>query len=76
MEYQGQLWGGPEHGNVVSATVERFRCDQYTLLFLDGNHEEPSRTRTSGWYEWHDDQQRFNWDGPGADGDTLERLRL
>jgi hypothetical protein len=75
MEFQGQLWGGPEHGNIVSTTVEHFRYEATTWMWLDGGYKAPSINEVSGTYKWNPEMSRFDWDGPGADGDTLERLR-
>jgi hypothetical protein len=72
----GQLWGGPGHGEPVSAEVPVFRCEVERKLWLDGGYRPPSVMEISGVYSWNPQQQRFDWKGPGADGDTIERLRL
>lgn len=75
-EYQGQLWGGPGHGNIVSATVKRVRYQSWTQMWLDGREGHIDNTKVKGEYIWNPKEGRFDWKGPGADGDTLERLRL
>lgn len=76
MEYAGQLWGGPEHGNLVSSIVEKVYYESWTALWLDGAEAHPARTKVNGTYDWNVEENRFDWNGPGADGDTLERLRV
>lgn len=75
-EYIGQLWGGPQHGNLVSATVKKFRYSATQLMYLDGPRERPVEIQVEGSYRWNADKGVFDWEGPGADGGTMERLRL
>jgi len=74
--YQGQLWGGPGHGEPVDSTVPAIACNQRRALWLDGTRETASVTEINGVYNWNPERGRFDWKGPGADGDTIERLRL
>lgn len=71
-----QLWGGPEHGNVVSSEQERFVFRREDWMWLDGEEKNPSVTKTIGHYVWSEERGLYLWEGPGADGDTIERLRL
>jgi len=76
MMWHGHLWGGPDHGNLVSTTVDRFRCIRTITMHLDGGYKTPSVTEIDGVYIWNPEKSRFDWEGPGASGDTIERLRL
>lgn len=68
MKFQGQMWGGPEHGDIIDSDMERIAFESVTRLWIDGALE--------GIYTWNPEMGRFDWEGPGADGDTIERLRL
>ena len=75
-KYQGQLWGGPEHGNLIGGNVERVCFRREDWFYNDGLDRNPTVIKTVGEYVWNDTEKRFDWKGPGADGDTIERLRL
>lgn len=74
--YQGQCWGGPEHGDLWSSSVLQVMYRREVWAYLDGDKGNPSVHITAGSYVWSPAEGRFDWDGPGADGDTIERLRL
>lgn len=80
-EYSAQCWGGPEHGNLISATVKEWSYTQIVWMGLDGENGRKSRTVLRGKYayELHTLHGRegymWMWHGPGADGDTMERIR-
>lgn len=78
-EFAAQCWGGPMHGEPVSAKTRVWLYHSTTLMFLDGD-EEPAIVRVFGRYIYDEREADhrapvFMWDGPGADGDTMERLR-
>lgn len=80
-EYSAQCWGGPEHGNLISATVKEWRYYQVTYMSLDGPTEKAAETLVVGSYVYRlhtvngQEGYMWMWQGPGADGDTMERLR-
>lgn len=75
-EITGQCWGGPEHGNLVSASVSDFSYLRVSNMWLDGDGGEVRQMEIKGTYRWDKERCLFMWFGPGADGDTIERLRL
>lgn len=75
-KYQGQLWGGPQHGNIISSSVARVMFRREDWMYADGDKGNPYVTGVGGAYVWDAEAGRYNWEGPGADGDTIERLRL
>jgi len=75
-KYNGQLWGGPDHGDIISSNVESVIFRREDWMWPDGTQKNPTVTKTIGNYVWSAEDRRFNWEGPGADGDTIERLRL
>ena len=75
-KYQGQLWGGPQHGDLISSNVESVIFRQEIWMWPDGTQKNPTLIKRIGNYVWSYQDARFNWEGPGADGDTIERLRL
>ena len=75
-QFNGQLWGGPDHGNLVSATVARIMYRREDWLYLDGDKGNPSVNKVAGAYVWSEERGLFLWEGPGADGDTIERMRV
>lgn len=70
------MWGGPGHGNVVSSSEDSFAYHELTMMWLDGPTRAPSENLCTGYYRWSHHRRMYIWDGPGADGDTIERLRL
>lgn len=69
------------HGEPVSACVTEWSFVQTQELMLDGPVGPATRTVTRGKYVFavdleKDRAERWVWHGPGADGDTIERLRL
>lgn len=74
-KYQGQLWGGPDHGDIISANESRVVFRREDWMWPDGQQKNPTVTKTIGAYVWSEEHRRFNWEGPGADGDTMERIR-
>lgn len=74
-EHTAQCWGGPEHGNVVSSSKRQWYYVQATDMFLDGMNQEPTKKTVRGIYYLDKASGRWFWKGPGADGDTLERIR-
>ncbi len=51
-EYTGQCFSGPEDGNLVTSSSERFTCEFVSKLWLDGTDEPPYITKTEGTYIW------------------------
>jgi hypothetical protein len=84
IEYTAQCWGGPDHGNLVSSRFSQWRYSQTSEMWLDGPKEPPTKVFVRGTYkyDYQEDLDGGNgahvwrWEGPGADGDTIERLRL
>jgi hypothetical protein len=67
-EYTGQLVGGPDEGNFVTATVDRFPIKAEYTLWLDGPDNTPSSFIVEGTYIWQ--PQRvvpvFKWELKGV----------
>jgi hypothetical protein len=84
IEYTAQCWGGPEHGNLVSSKFSEWSYLQTTAMRLDGPGKPSTRTFVRGTYVYTFQENLdggngahvWRWEGPGADGDTIERLRL
>lgn len=74
-EYTAQCWGGPEHGNLVSAKSRSWTYVQISQMFLDGIRKPPSVSSVLGMYCLDYEKDLWIWKGPGADGDTIERIR-
>jgi hypothetical protein len=74
-EYIAQCWGGPEHGNLIGATVTNWPYYQHTNMYLDGPFNNPINIVVRGRYELNKESTLWRWVGPGADGDTIERMR-
>jgi len=79
-EFSAQCWGGPLHGDLRSAEVRRWMYYSIELTFVNGPDSEPVKVFVRGHYVLtvHGEMEGeiWNWEGPGADGDTIERLRL
>lgn len=84
MEYTAQCWGGPEHGNLISSREESWGYKETVEMMLDGPTGPAIRNVTVGKYVYKFREGLdggagayvWEWFGPGADGDTIERLRL
>lgn len=59
--YKGQLVGGPDGGNSVSASVPRIRTQSTTTLWLDGEDKSPSTVIQTGSYYWSEKLKHFKW---------------
>jgi hypothetical protein len=79
-EYTAQCWGGPQHGNPISASVKEWPYHEDHWMWLDGLKGMPTVTSVKGKYVYdhhqNGGQPMWRWVGPGANGDTMERLRL
>lgn len=67
------------HGEPVSASVQEWAYVERRETWLDGATGPATRTTLHGKYVLDVDLElgnRWVWEGPGADGDTIERLRL
>jgi hypothetical protein len=66
-EYTGQLIGGPDHGNFVTASVDRIKCRDTLVLWLDGENSSPSTEITDGTYIWQPNEPipHFKWELAG-----------
>jgi hypothetical protein len=82
--FVAQCWGGPEHGNLVEATVKEWEYIISTTMYTDGPGQPPTQSKTIGWYKLvpyvfaynkGKETMVWNWIGPGADGETMERVR-
>jgi hypothetical protein len=63
IEFTGQLMGGPDHGNLVTATVERFEHHASYWSWLDGPGQGPSEiVAVRGWYRWDAEGGVFRWE--------------
>jgi hypothetical protein len=60
-EYNGQLIGGPDDGNVVSTDQREFPVIQIMLSGIDGRREPMVTTVVSGNYRWDSFHYRFVW---------------
>lgn len=61
-EWTGQCTGGPDDGNLVTATVPRFRHEVRSVSWLDGVHAAPSHVLVCGWYAWREETGVFMWE--------------
>lgn len=79
IELTAQCWGGPEHGNLLSSAAKEWRYVQESKMWLNGAGKPPHITRVEGKYKYEKspipDYYVWRWYGPGADGETMERLR-
>jgi hypothetical protein len=60
-EYTGQLVGGPDDGNLITATVPDFRCEVVYRQWLDGPDRPVSETIVRGTYVWDESASTFRW---------------
>lgn len=78
-EFTAQCWGGPEHGNLISSTQRSWTYMQITRMFLDDDPRMVTENIMAGKYVYdhhpNGGQPMWRWEGPGADGDTIERIR-
>ena len=63
-EYTGQLIGGPDDGNLITATVPEFGFEVTYRHWLDGPIRPPSEQTIRGRYVW--DGYVFRWAGGSA----------
>lgn len=75
-EYTGQLEGGPDEGNFVTSSVERFPIKASYTLWLDGPENPPATFTVEGTYIWQPKAPIpfFKWElkGRGYTGRTIE----
>jgi hypothetical protein len=71
-EYTGQLIGGPDDGNLVTATVEvvPFRCEY--VHHLDGLDGPATFCRVVGEYIWDVTSHSFKWKLYGSSAGRIE----
>lgn len=61
-EYTGQLIGGPDNGNLITATTETVPVT-YTFTYWPDGKEKPSVTVTiDGTYVWFRSLGYFHWE--------------
>jgi hypothetical protein len=60
-EFTGQLIGGPNEGNFVTASVSEIRFIYYTSSYLDGPECQSFRHYIEGIYKWDDNEKCFRW---------------
>lgn len=60
-EYTGQLIGGPDDGNYVTATRPLIVIKFVTTMWLDGLSHAPQRFTITGEYVWNDAEAIFEW---------------
>lgn len=60
-EYIGQLMGGPDDGNMVSATTREIRCEVLYRHWLDGPGSDSSELIVRGIYTWDGEAGCFRW---------------
>jgi hypothetical protein len=61
-EYTGQLEGGPDEGNLITATVRRFRCEVTYRSWLDGRDGQVATFTVKGHYVWNEPTGTFRWE--------------
>jgi len=63
-EFTGQLIGGPDDGNYVTASTARIPVTHTIKMWLDGKEEGKtvSISVTEGVYLWQADNHTFKWD--------------
>lgn len=62
-EYTGQLMGGPDDGNFVTASTEKVTVVSTIELWLDGEDEDKTVdiVVTKGFYIWDSKAGYFGW---------------
>lgn len=60
-DYTGQLIGGPDDGNVITANTHRVHFEQQTWHWLEGQFNMPSVNRVTGVYVWDIYRGVFVW---------------
>lgn len=61
--YSGQLIGGPDNGNFVSASVSSFTIEYTLRSWLDGPKQLPAIHKVRGKYVWNRKEGIFEWTG-------------
>lgn len=63
-EYTGNLRGGPDAGNYVTATTKHIKVVSSIEMWLDGEEEDKNVNLaiTRGVYTWQQEQGYFTWE--------------
>lgn len=61
-EYTGQLIGGPDEGNLVTATAQMIFTEVVYRHHLEGPHQPPEEVTIFGWYTWNEGRGCFLWE--------------
>ena len=63
-KFTGQCLGGPDHGNLITTSVDKVEVVQQLRMFLDGIHDISAVVRQrTGIYKWNDVCSAFIWEG-------------
>jgi hypothetical protein len=66
IEYTGLLVGGPKSWESVTTIKPRFKVQEITSLWLDGEEEKPTIQTTEGTYIWNEKESIFEWELKGV----------
>lgn len=73
-EYTGQVKDGPETGNLISASVSRWRYEMNVKMYVDGETGIPSDQVIRGWYVWDKSNGAWVFDSDGRFGNDVEAI--
>jgi uncharacterized protein (DUF2249 family) len=59
IEYTGQLMGGPDDGNLITASVSEFPAKDTLELWLDGLDKSVTVFETTGKYVWENTEKGY-----------------
>lgn len=74
-EYTGELVGGPDGGNRVSASTSRIKTETSTEMWLDGEHKPSSIVVQTGSYYWNENLKLFKWQAESIDFYSKKQLQ-
>lgn len=60
-EYTGQLFGGPDDGNILTTSVEVVPAVSTVMMWLDGEDKDATIVITKGQYVWDSRKHYFIW---------------
>ena len=60
-EYTGRLHGGPDGGNLITASKEMIPVKSIVEMWPDGLGKDSFIVETKGFYRWDDLKRYFTW---------------
>ncbi len=73
VQFTGQMIGGPDDGNMVTASVRSVQTSQITTHRLDGPDGNIVIVTVEGTYEWDETTRYFRWKLGNTDMLVLEK---